>query len=51
MANINTYTAVGNREDLSDIITNIAVKETPIFSMFGKEKATGTYHEWLEYHH
>lgn len=48
MANINTYTAVGNREDLSDIITNIAVKETPIFSMFGKEKATGTYHEWLE---
>jgi len=48
MAAITTYTAVGNREDLSDIITNIAVTETPIYSMFGREKATATYHEWLE---
>lgn len=48
MAALNTYTAVGNKEDLSDIITNIAVTETPIYSMFGKAKATSTYHEWLE---
>jgi len=48
MAALNTYTAVGNKEDLSDIITNIAVTQTPLFSMFGKEKASATYHEWLE---
>lgn len=48
MAYKTTYDAQGNREDLSDIITNIAVTQTPVFSMFGKETATGTYHEWLE---
>jgi len=48
MAHLTTYAAVGNREDLSDVITNIAVTETPLFSMFKKEKATGTHHEWLE---
>ncbi|RMD45744.1 MAG: phage head protein [Aquificota bacterium] len=45
---ITTYTAVGNREDLSDIITNIAPTETPLYSMFGKTTAKSTYHEWLE---
>lgn len=44
----NTYAAVGNREDLSDIITNIAPDETPLYSMLGRTKATATYHEWLE---
>jgi len=48
MAYKTTYDAKGNREDLSDIITNIAVTQTPIFSMFGRENATSTYHEWLE---
>ena len=48
MATVVTYSAVGNREDLSDIITNIAPTETPLFSMFGKTKAKSTYHEWLE---
>lgn len=48
MAALVTYQAVGNKEDLSDIITNIAVTETPLFSMFGKDKATSTYSEWLE---
>ena len=43
-----TYNAVGNREDLSDIITNIAPTETPLYSMFGKTKAKATYHEWIE---
>jgi hypothetical protein len=42
-----TYDAVGNREDLSDVITNISPEETPMFSTFGKTKAKGTYHEWL----
>lgn len=44
----NTYVAVGNREDISDVITNISPKDTPFMSMCGKSKATATYHEWLE---
>ena len=48
MAIQTTYTAVGNREDLSDIITNISPTQTPLYSMFGKTKATATYHEWVE---
>ncbi len=43
-----TYDAVGNREDLLDVITNISPEETPMFSSFGKTKAKGVYHEWLE---
>jgi hypothetical protein len=42
-----TYGAVGNREDLLDVITNISPTETPMFSAFGKTKASNTYHEWL----
>jgi len=42
-----TYTTTGNREDLSDVITNISPTETPMFSSFGKVKAESTYHEWL----
>lgn len=29
----NTYAAVGNKEDMSEIITNISPDETPLFSM------------------
>lgn len=48
MAQLTTYTAVGNREDLSDIIKNISPTDTPIYSLAGKEKADGTKHEWQE---
>ena len=48
MATVTTYTAVGNKEDVSDIITNITPTETPLYSMFGKTKADNVYHEWLE---
>ena len=41
-----TYTAIGNREDLSDIIYNISPTDTPFMSSIGKEKAEGTFHEW-----
>ena len=41
-----TYTAIGNREDLSDIIYNISPTDTPFMSSIGKEKATGVLHEW-----
>ena len=44
----NTYAAVGNKEDVSDIITNIAPYDTPLYSRIGKTKATQTNHEWLE---
>lgn len=42
-----TYTAVGNREDLMDIITNISPDETPLMNKFGRSKVTGMIHSWL----
>ena len=44
----NTYAAVGNKEDVSDIITNIAPYDTPLYSRMGKTRATQVIHEWLE---
>jgi hypothetical protein len=44
----NTYVAVGNRDDISDLITNISPKDTPFYSACGRDKATATSHEWLE---
>lgn len=38
--------AVGNREDLIDIITNISPTKTPFLSLCGTAKATATLHEW-----
>jgi len=46
MATYQTYTSIGNREDLSDVIYNISPTETPFMSSVGKTKATATYHEW-----
>ena len=42
-----TYSAVGNREDLLDIITNISPDETPLMNKFGRSKVTGMVHSWL----
>lgn len=45
----NTYSttaAVGNREDLTDMIYRITPTDTPFISMIGKSKATATKHEW-----
>ena len=41
-----TYSAVGLREDLSDIIYNISPTETPFMTAIAREKATAVYHEW-----
>src|ERR1700739_4035834 len=41
-----TYEAVGNREDLSDVIYRIDPTETPFMSGIEKEKATAVLHEW-----
>lgn len=41
-----TFQAVGNREDLDDIIWDISPMEVPFQSMIKKGKATATRHEW-----
>lgn len=43
---LTSFAAVGNREDLSDIIYDISPTETPFLSAIPKTKATGTKHEW-----
>ena len=41
-----TYTAIGNREDLSDMIFDVSPSETPFLSAIKRNKATGVNHEW-----
>ena len=41
-----TTSAIGNREDLSDIIYRITPTVTPFLSMAAKAKASNTLHEW-----
>ena len=41
-----TYDAIGNREDLADIITMISPSTTPLLSGIAKISATATNHEW-----
>lgn len=46
MATHTTTTAVGEREDLSDVITRIDPDETPVFSALKKESGNGVFVEW-----
>jgi hypothetical protein len=46
MPTYNAYDAIGQREDLTDIIYDISPTETPFMSSIGKTKATAVYHEW-----
>jgi hypothetical protein len=46
MTTYQTYTAIGQREDLTDVIYNISPTDTPFMSSIGKNKATATFHEW-----
>jgi hypothetical protein len=46
MAIYNAYDAIGQREDLTDLIYDISPTETPFMSSIGKTKATAVYHEW-----
>lgn len=41
-----TYDAVGNREDLTDVIYNIDPTDTPFVTMAGRTSATAVLHEW-----
>lgn len=41
-----TYSAIGNREDLTDVIYNISPDDTPLMSIAGRGKAKAVLHEW-----
>src|SRR5258705_12227280 len=41
-----SYTAIGNREDLSDVIYRIDPADTPFMSAVEREKASAVAHEW-----
>lgn len=41
-----TYDAIGNREDLSDVIYDISPTDTPFISSIARGAATATNHEW-----
>jgi len=41
-----TFLAVGEREDLSDIIYDISPMDTPFLSNAKRGSATATFHEW-----
>lgn len=41
-----TFTAIGNREDLTDAIYNIDPVDTPFMSSIARVQATGVLHEW-----
>lgn len=41
-----TYAAIGNREDLADVIYNVSPTDTPFMANIGKGKATAKLHEW-----
>ena len=41
-----TYDAIGNREDLADVIYDISPMDTPFMSGIARVSATATNHEW-----
>lgn len=41
-----TTTAVGNREDLEDMVYRLSPEKTPFTNNIGKAKAKATFHEW-----
>lgn len=43
---LKTYDAIGDREDLTDVIATITLHDTPLFSGLEKVKAAATLHEW-----
>jgi Family of unknown function (DUF5309) len=41
-----TTNAVGNREELADVVSRITPEDTPLYTMAGKEKAKSIHPEW-----
>jgi hypothetical protein len=48
MATFTSYEAVGIKEDISDIITNISPRKTPFQDGIGNEKVTQKFFQWQE---
>jgi hypothetical protein len=46
MPTFTAHTAIGQREDLIDVIYDISPTETPILSTLARTKATAVFHEW-----
>lgn len=46
MPTFTAHSAIGQREDLIDVIYNISPTETPIMSTLARTKATAVFHEW-----
>jgi len=49
MAIYQTYNALTNHEDLTDVLTKIGQMNTPVYSGLKKTKASATLHEWSTY--
>jgi hypothetical protein len=48
MATFQTYTEIGLKENISDIITNISPRKTPFSTSIGSEKVTQPLFQWQE---
>jgi len=46
MPTVTAHSAIGQREDLTDVIYNISPTETPLLNTLARAKATAVYHEW-----
>jgi hypothetical protein len=46
MATFTAHSAIGQREDLTDVIYDISPTETPLMNTLARGKATAVFHEW-----
>lgn len=46
MPTFTAHSAIGQREDLTDVIYSISPTETPLLNTLARAKATAVYHEW-----
>lgn len=46
MATFSAHQAIGQREDLTDVIYDISPTETPLLNTLARTKATAVFHEW-----
>ena len=46
MPTYTAHSAIGQREDLTDVIYNISPTDTPLLNTLARTKATAVYHEW-----
>lgn len=46
MATFSAHAAIGQREDLTDVIYDISPTDTPLLNTLARTKATAVFHEW-----